>query len=93
MFLLDTAAPLEYMCSMTLHAYRIKSGLSQFEMAVRAGVTPGTIVNIERGRGCTAGTAKRIIDATAGEVTLEDLVPLSDQDPKSEDEGQKTAGA
>ena len=66
---------------MTLHEYRTREGLSQFDMAVKAGVTPGTIANIERGNGINVSTAKAIIDATGGLVTLDDLLPKNGNEP------------
>ncbi len=61
---------------MTVKEWRTKHGVSQFELAVRAGITPGTIAHIERGGGCTTSSARGIIKATNGEVGLDDLVPV-----------------
>lgn len=38
---------------------------------------------IETGGGCRADTAKRIIDGTNGEVTLDDLVEQQDKPPQA----------
>ncbi len=61
---------------MSIKEYRTREGMSLFDFAVLVGLTPGGVSKIEHGGGCTSATAKRIIDATAGEVTLDDLQPV-----------------
>jgi transcriptional regulator with XRE-family HTH domain len=65
-----------YNRTMTLRQYRDSKGISQFTFAAGAGITPGTVANIERGNGCTARTAQLVIAATSGLVSLDDLVPV-----------------
>ena len=75
---------------MTLKEYRTKHDVTQFDFAVRAKILPQTVNRIERGLGCSAKTAQRVIAATEGEVTLDDLVPCVDDD---EADGPKTEPA
>jgi transcriptional regulator with XRE-family HTH domain len=75
---------------MKLREYRESKGISQFTLAVAAGVTTGTVANIERGEGCTARTAQKIIQTTGGAVTLDDLVTL--EVDEGADETQEQSG-
>jgi len=59
---------------MTLQEYRKKHGLSLEELAGQVGVTKQSLALIETGAGCRLRTAKRIVDATGGDVTFEELL-------------------
>ena len=47
----------------TLRVARHRAGLTQRELAERAGVTRVTIGLLERGRGCRPGTARKLSEA------------------------------
>jgi DNA-binding transcriptional regulator YdaS (Cro superfamily) len=60
----------------TLAHYLQRSGETATEFAARAGVSRGLVCNTQQGRPvASAEHAQRIVAATGGEVTLEDLAP------------------
>lgn len=63
---------------MTLQEYRKSSDTTQMEFAVKIGVTISTVQRIERGEACSLRTARKIVEATAGQVRYEDL-PVGDE--------------
>lgn len=81
-----------YLSAMKLKDYREARAISQFTFAVEAGITPGTVANIERGNGCTSTTAQKIIAATGGQVSLDDLVPVKETNGEPEEPGQEPNG-
>jgi DNA-binding XRE family transcriptional regulator len=58
---------------MKLRDYREKHGLTPEDIASRSGISRQTVWLIETGNGTSLDTALRIIRATNGEVTAEDL--------------------
>lgn len=68
--------------TMTPRAFREKYQLTAEQAADRCGIKRSTWAMIETGGGCRADTAKRIIDGTNGEVTLDDLVEQQDKPPQ-----------
>ncbi len=68
---------------MTPRAFREKHQLTADQAADRCGIKRSTWAMIETGGGCRADTAKRIIDGTNGEVTLDDLVEQQDKPPQA----------
>lgn len=60
----------------TLAQYLTRRGETATEFAARAGVSRGLVCNAQQGRPvASAEHAQRIVAATEGEVTLEDLAP------------------
>ena len=47
----------------TLRAARHRAGLTQRELAERAGLTRVTVGNLERGQACRPGTARKLSEA------------------------------
>ena len=58
---------------MMLNDYLERLGMSPGGFAGRAGVARGTVMHLLAGGGCGATAARKIIAATLGVVTLEDL--------------------
>ena len=64
----------------TIRELREERGLSQFELAVRAGVTPGTVGNWERGKTEPKATQLRRL-AEVFAVAM-DTIEISDREGK-----------
>lgn len=77
---------------MTLHDYRIKHQISLETLATASGMTKQNLALIEAGGNCRLHTAKRIVDATNGEVTFEDLL-LDQAAPEEAKEANGSSGA
>lgn len=58
---------------MDLRSYLDQQGETQESFSERSGVPQTTLSGIIQGRGCHARTAQRVIRATGGLVSLEDL--------------------
>lgn len=66
---------------MTITEYRKKHGLTVEELAVRAGLQRSTLAMIEAAGRCQLLNAQKIVRATGGEVSYEDI--LSAGEPTS----------
>lgn len=71
-----------------LRQFRERRGLSQGDLAERASTTKATISRIETGEcGLSVDMLKRLVAATGGEVTADDLIasaPLPSPPPTGE---------
>lgn len=59
---------------MTITEYRKKHGLTVEALAVRCGLQRSTLAMIEAAGRCQLLNAKKIVDATDGEVSYEDIL-------------------
>ena len=72
----------------TLRAARHRAGLTQRELAERAGLTRVTVGNLERGQGCRPGTARKLSEALGvGIPALMGHGVLGTSGPDEQDQG------
>lgn len=69
--------------AMKLREYLDTLGLTAQQFAVSTGIAREIVVRVAAGKGCTARTAKRIIQATHGLVTLDDLADAAEVEPEA----------
>jgi predicted transcriptional regulator len=62
---------------MTLDAYLKEAGESEGDFAERAGIGKATVYRIKKNGARSAAVIQKVVDATAGKVTVGDLVSVA----------------
>lgn len=77
---------------MRLAEYLERTGESQTVFARRSGLTQANVSRIVLGGGAGLQTARKILDATGGLVTLDDLAPAEPEAAPEDEEMPRAAG-